>query len=119
MIAFEKDYRAYRDVISAGIQALRPETEVATVELEDLKEKLARFHPHLVVCGSPGHKEQSNWDIPWIELSMDPTGQTKVYIDGDVSEYTNPTLDAMLVVIDGLEGRAQITPKSRFDESTA
>ena len=50
---------------------------------------------------------------------MDPTGQTRVYIDGDVSEHTNPTLDAMLVVIDGLEGRAQDTPKSRFDESTA
>ena len=50
---------------------------------------------------------------------MDPTAQTRVYIDGDVSEHTNPTLDAMLMVIDGLDGRPQGTPKNRFDETTA
>ena len=118
MIAFEKEYRAYRDVVSAGIQALRPGTEVVTVELEDLEEALARFDPQLVVCGNRHYTEQLFCGSPWIELSMDPTKPTKFFIDGDVSEHTNPTLDTMLSVIDELKRRVA-QASNQLDETTA
>jgi hypothetical protein len=33
----ENDYRTYREVIAAGIQIMRPRTEVVTAELDVLK----------------------------------------------------------------------------------
>ena len=36
LVCLENDYRTYREVIAAGIQILRPQTEVVTAELDVL-----------------------------------------------------------------------------------
>jgi hypothetical protein len=101
-VALEDDYRAYREVIAAGIRILRPHAEVETANLEALEEELERFDPQLVICS--GHKQVESGGKPaWIELSMDPTQPTKISIGGRYLERSNPTVETLLEVIDELE----------------
>jgi hypothetical protein len=53
LVAFEDDYRSYRDVIAAGIRILRPHAEVETTALELLGKRIEHFDPQLVVCSRP------------------------------------------------------------------
>jgi hypothetical protein len=98
-VAFEDDYRTYRETIGAVLRILRPETEVKSITLEDLKGELERFHPEVVIC--TGHKEvESSTRLAWIELSVDPTMSTKISVGGRHFERTNPTVEELLEVID-------------------
>jgi hypothetical protein len=103
LVCLENDYRTYREVIAAGIQILRPHTEVVTAELEVLKEEVRRFDPHLVICSLPttaGYGEI----LCWVELSLErPTQATSVCIDGRYSEHDNPTLENLLTILDEVE----------------
>jgi hypothetical protein len=45
LVAIEDEYRAYREVIAAGLQALRSGTEVAAVGLDQLEAELACLEP--------------------------------------------------------------------------
>ena len=49
LVAFEDDYRAYREVIAAGIALLRPSIEVATTGSEELAQEIARINPQVIV----------------------------------------------------------------------
>ena len=53
LVCLENDYRTYREVIAAGIDILRPHTEVVTAELDVLKEEVRHFDPHLMICSLP------------------------------------------------------------------
>jgi hypothetical protein len=53
LVAFEDEYRTFRDVIAAAIGASRPHIEVATAGIEALAEEIARFDPQMVVCNRP------------------------------------------------------------------
>jgi hypothetical protein len=102
LVALEDDYRAYREVIAAGIRILRAHAEVETANLEALEEELERFDPQLVICS--GHKQVESGGKPaWIELSLDPTQPTKISIGGRYLERSNPTVETLLEVIDELE----------------
>ena len=98
-MAFEDDYRVYRDTIGAVLRILRPETDVKSTTLEALEEELERFHPEVVICS--GHKEvELCTRLAWIELSVDPTMPTKIRVGGRHFERTNPTVEELLEVID-------------------
>jgi hypothetical protein len=102
LVAFEEGYRAYREVIAAGIRILRPHAEVETSSLEALPEHIEHFDPQLVICG--GHEAVDSGDRPaWVELSMDPLQPTRIWVGGRYSERTNPTVDVLLEVIDKVE----------------
>jgi F420-dependent methylenetetrahydromethanopterin dehydrogenase len=102
LVAFEDDYRAYREVIAATIGVLRPHAEVQAASLEALGERIERFDPHLVVCSRP-----NTWDpggrLAWVELSVDLLRPTKICVGGSYSERINPTLEVLLMVIDEVE----------------
>ncbi|MDQ5830554.1 MAG: hypothetical protein M3324_12015 [Actinomycetota bacterium] len=102
-MAMEDNYRAYREMISAALRILRPGTEVESTTLEALKEELERFDPQVVIC--EGHEDEEPDDRPaaWIELSFDPTLPTKISVGGRHLERTNPTMEELLEVIDGLK----------------
>jgi F420-dependent methylenetetrahydromethanopterin dehydrogenase len=102
LVAFEDDYRAYREVIAAGIRVLRPRTEVETAALEALEERLERFDPQLVVCSRPNTLAPRQL-AAWVEIPVDPIRPTKICVGGRYSESTNPTLDVLLEVIDEVE----------------
>ena len=98
----QDDYRAYREVIAAGIRILRPRAEVETAALEALEEELERFDPQLVICSR--HKQIESGGKPaWIEISLDPTLLTKISVGGRYLERSNPTVETLLEVIDELE----------------
>ena len=101
-MALEDDYRAYREMIAAGIRILRPHAEVETAALEALEVELDRFDPQLVICS--GHKQVGSGGEPaWIELSLDPTQPTKISVGGHYLERINPGVAALVEVIDEFE----------------
>jgi hypothetical protein len=98
-VAFEDNYRTYRETIAAVLRVLRPDAEVESIALEALKEELERFDPQVVICS--GHKDvESGGTRTWIELSVDPTQPTKICVGGSYLERTNPTVEELLEVID-------------------
>jgi hypothetical protein len=103
LVCLENDYRSYREVIAAGIQILRPHTEVVSAELDGLEDEVRNFDPHLVICSLPA--TANNREILcWVELSLeDPTQATLVCVDGRYSEHNNPTLENLLTVLDEVE----------------
>jgi hypothetical protein len=112
LAAFEDYYRAYRDVIAAGIWVLRPHVEVESASLEALGERIEHFDPHLVICGGHAAKHPSGRPAR-VELSLDSLQPAKVWVDGRYSERTNPTLEALLAVIDEVEDLIQTSNVSR------
>ena len=108
LVATEDEYRAYREVLAAGIEALRPGTEVAAVGLDRLEGELARLDPEVVVCSRPD-PAGPGVRRAWIELSLDSTRPARISLGGRRSESTNPTLETLLAVIDDAEG----LPRSR------
>jgi hypothetical protein len=102
LVALEDDYRAYREVIAVGINALRPHTEVTSVGLAELEVELARLDPDVVmssVAAGSGLGER----LAWVELSLDPARPSIVCVGGRYSERINPGLEALLEVVDEAE----------------
>lgn len=102
LVALEDDYRAYREVIAAGIRALRPHTEVASVGLDELEVELARLDPDVVIS-SAAARAGFGERLAWVELSLEPTRPSKVSVGGRYSERINPDLEALLEVVDEAE----------------
>ncbi len=103
LLAFEEEYQAYRDVMAAAIEILRPRAEVETSALKGLGERIEAFDPDLVICTranivDPGGRTAR------IELSVDPLRPTKVCVDGQHTYRTNLSLEALLAVVDEAEG---------------
>ena len=98
-MAFDDDYRAYRETIAAVVRVLRPGTEVESTPLETLEKELERFDPQVVICSGDEDVETSD-RLTWIELSLDPTQPTKVRVGGRYLARTNPTVEELLEVID-------------------
>jgi hypothetical protein len=106
LVAFEDDYRAYRDVIAAGIRALRPHSKVQTADVDVLEEEVKRLDPHVVICSQPNTVDPGG-RLGWVELLMEPLHPSKICVGGRYSERTNPTLEVLLAVIDEVEKLVQ------------
>jgi hypothetical protein len=102
LVALEDDYRAYRELIAAGIQVLRPQVEVTTSGLDALEEEIARLDPHVVVCSLPATMGPGD-RVAWVELSIDPTQPTVICVSGRYWEVRNPVFEVMLGVVDEVE----------------
>jgi hypothetical protein len=102
LVALEDDYRAYREVIAAALQVLRPHVEVATIGLDTLKEDVTRLDPHVVISDLPATAGSGD-RIAWVQLSLDPTRPTKLWLDEGYLERKNPALEVLLEAIDKAE----------------
>jgi hypothetical protein len=100
LVAFEDDYRAYRETIVAVLRVLRPGAEVESTTPEALEDELERFNPQVVIC-SRRNEVETNGSRIWIELPLNPTQPTKISVGGRYSELTNPTVEELLEVIEG------------------
>jgi hypothetical protein len=87
LVAFEGVYRAYREVLAAGIQVLRPQLEVTTTDLTNLEGEIARLDPQVVIA-SVGKPASVRDDVAWAKVSIDSAPQSEV------------TLEALLTLID-------------------
>ena len=92
LVAFEDVYRAYREVIAAGIHVMRPQHEVASSGLEDLQGEIARWDPLLVVC-SQGKPAGISPEVAWVEAPIEAFPRTSGLM----------TLEKLLTLIDDLE----------------
>jgi hypothetical protein len=98
----EEEYRAYREVIAVGINALRPHTEVTSVGLEELEEAVARLDPDVVIT-SVATRADSGERLTWVKLSLDPAQPSISYVGGRYFEWSNPGLDELLKIVDEAE----------------
>ncbi len=112
----EDEYRAYREVIAAALETLRPDTEVTAIELDRLDGEMTRLDPHVVVCSRPGGAAEAEGRLAWVELSLDPTRPTKIFLGGHRFESTNPTLETLLAVLNEAEGpsRTRGSPEGKL-----
>ena len=120
MVALEDEYRAYREVLAAGVQSMRPGARVATTVPASLEEEVARFDPQVIICSSPGVEDAGN-ATTWIELSTDPSRPTVVRLGKRRFEQTNPTFDALLAIVDeaGRLAEAEAREKDRLSGPAA
>jgi hypothetical protein len=102
LVAFEDDYRAYREVIAAGIRVLRPRAEVRITNSNAIQEEVKRFEPNVVICDRPEVADPNNV-LGRIELSLDPLLPSKIRVGDRLWELTNPALDVLLGVLDEVE----------------
>ena len=85
---------------------MRPDAAVVTAEAHEIRGVVERYGPEIVICSLPKDGD-ANYVRAWIELSLDPLQPTKVRVNGEHSEVINPTLDALLVIIDEVEQLAR------------
>jgi hypothetical protein len=102
LVAYGDEYRAYREVIAAGIRLLRPHTEVSTAAPADLGAELERFSPQVVVCGVPGRPDPGD-GAAWVELPAGVGRRARVRVGDRRREAVGLSLEGLLVVVDEAE----------------
>ncbi|MDQ3926090.1 MAG: hypothetical protein M3272_03765 [Actinomycetota bacterium] len=111
LVAFEDQYRTYREFIASAIRWHRPHVEVAVAGLEALKDEVARFDPDLVICSRPNTLD-SNGRPAWFELPPDPERLAELCLNGRRSEMANPALEELLRAVDETERLIRTKPYS-------
>jgi hypothetical protein len=113
LVAFEDDYRAYREVIAAGIRISYPRAEVVTSALDRLGDEVLRFNPHVVICSLPataGHEHI----LGWVDLSLHHSPYARIRIGGYYSERNNISLEDLLEFLDEVKQLSRRTRPSGF-----
>lgn len=107
LVVFEEEYRAYREVLAAGVQALRPGSRVSTTVPSDLENEIVHFDPQVIISSKaaiPGAGDA----VTWIELPTDPSRMTIMSIGGRRFERSNPTLSTLLEMVDDAKKRYRL-----------
>ena len=103
LLAFEEDYRSYREVIAAAIRVLRPHVEVATTDPEGLEREVARLRPQLIVSSRPKTTVRSP-TMAWIKVASDkPTQPSEVWLGQDRWETADPVMKTITQTVDSIE----------------
>jgi F420-dependent methylenetetrahydromethanopterin dehydrogenase len=102
LVAFEDEYRAYREVIAAAIRVLRSGARVESTNLEALAQEVERTDPHVVICSRPNTVDPGRRPA-WVVLPTDPTRPARICIGGRYSERANPTVEVLLGIVDEVE----------------
>ena len=102
LVAFGDEYRAYREVIAAGIRILRLSADVATATPAELGAELERFDPRVVICGQAGIADPGRTPA-WVELPVEPGRPAKIRVGARRRESVNPRLEELLAVVDEAE----------------
>ncbi len=101
-MAYAEEYRAYREVVAAGIRLLRPRAEVRTAAPAELGTGLERFDPWVVICGAPGRLDPGDV-LAWVELPPEVGRPARVRVGGEQREAAGLTLEGLLGIVDEAE----------------
>jgi hypothetical protein len=99
LIAFEDDYRIYREMIAAAIELERPRVEVVTAEVNELETQARSFEPHLIICSGPRIENPID-ALGWIQLSPFPHQPSKIWIEDRYEEAVNPGIGGIVSVVE-------------------
>lgn len=102
MVAFGDEHRAYRGVVAAGIQILRPRADVSTSTPAELEGEIRRFDPQVVVCVAPSPADTGERPA-WVELALQPGRAAKVRVGARRRELPHPMLEDLLRIVDETE----------------
>lgn len=112
LVALENEFRAYREVLAAGVQSMRSDVQVATTVPASLEEEVAHFDPQVIICSGSNAADIGN-ATTWIELSTDPSRPTVVRLGGRRFERSNPTFEALLDIVDETRRLVEAEEKER------
>ena len=102
LVAFENEWRIFRDAIAYAIRIHRPRVEVAAAELSVLGSKVACFDPHLVSAAAgipfntadpPGENCPTPWPIWRGHLTVRTTSVS--YLDDSAKYDFNSALNTV------------------------
>lgn len=102
LVAYQEDYRAYRETIAAGVRLLRPRVEVHTASPTEVGAELERFDPQVVVCGVPGLPDPGRTPA-WVELHAGVGRPARVRVGDRRREAPGLRLEGLLGVVDEAE----------------
>lgn len=105
-ILMANEPRAYREVLAAAIQRLRPNVELVNVEPQGVDDAIMRVRPHLVVCSVLTATVQM---LPraWIMLYPDGAATSIICIEGQRTIIDSLELSGILSIIDEIAGLDQ------------
>jgi hypothetical protein len=89
-VAFDDQYRTYREVIAAAIPVLRPQVEVSIADLEGLEAQVARLNPQVVIS-SQNRPPSLRPGVTWVQVPL------------EVGPRTQPTMKTLLEAIDRVD----------------
>ena len=125
LVAYEEEYRAYREAIAAGVRLLRPRAEVRAAAPAELEAELERFAPHVVVCGVRGRQDPGDV-VAWVGLPPEVGRPARVRVGEGRREEAGLTLEGLLGIVDEAEalvrkkeGRADDHDRTGFIHPTA
>ena len=105
-IVVANEPRAYREVLAAALQELRPHLEVISIEPDDLAGKVCDYRPRLVLCSQLIEAVETCSDS-WILLYPERENRALISVAGRQTVVTNIEFSQLLSVIDELERPAQ------------
>lgn len=111
LVAFEDEYRAFRDAISDALKVLRPGDEVEAAGLAALGERVAPFDPHMVVASVPNVFDPGGREA-WVELSPEPGLPSRVCVGGRRRVVLNPSIGDLVSFAE--ETEALVRDQQRF-----
>lgn len=90
------------EVIAAGIEVLRPRTDVTTCGPNELEGEIERFEPQVIICRLPSSVDSG--DRPaWVELALEPGRPSRVRVGRRWRESSYLLLEDLLAVVDEAE----------------
>jgi hypothetical protein len=102
LVAFEDEYRTYREFMAGAIRTHRAHIEVVATGLGALEEEVTRFDPHLVISSQLNTVDPGGRPA-WVELPPDPERLAEICLDSERSEVINPALEELFSVVDETE----------------
>ena len=106
-ILIANEPRAYREVIGAAFQALRPHLDVTIADPADLDAEIARLDPHLVFCSQLTEAVQQV-PLAWVMLYPDGEVRAEISIGGQRIAVADIEFERLLAIADEVEVLAQM-----------
>lgn len=102
LVAFEEDYRAYREAIATTIKEARPHLEIVVADLGDLPTQMEGLDPGLVIYGAHSAVDIGGGHSK-VELALDTEKISRVYVNGQQRELINPSFEELLSIVEEAE----------------
>ena len=99
LIAYEDSQSVYAEAMRHAIRGLRPDAEVASCGVAELRAGVEGLDPDLVVSSRP-NTVQPGRRRAWYRISPEPGEPSEVCVGGRRRGLKNPGMEELLAVVD-------------------